>query len=172
MIYSYGERHFVAEGDYFVAPSADVIGTVRLGHEASIWFGAVLRGDNDWIHIGAGSNVQDGSIIHVDPGVPVTVGSNVTIGHGVLLHGCSVGDGAVIGNRAMVLDGAQVGAGSLIGAGSLVTPRMQVPPGSVVFGAPGRVVRKVEARDLEWMVMGNEVYRAKAREYAQKLKPA
>ena len=107
MIYSYGERHLETEGDYFVAPSADVIGSVRLGHEASIWFGAVLRGDNDWIRIGAGSNVQDGSIVHVDPGVPVTIGANVTIGHGVLLHGCTIGDGALVGNRAMVLDGAQ-----------------------------------------------------------------
>jgi len=171
MIYDYDGRQLVADGAFYVAPSADVIGSVHLGDGASIWFGAVLRADNDWIHIGAGSNVQDGSIIHVDPGVPVTVGANVTIGHGVMLHGCVIGDGSLIGNRAMVLDGAQVGAGSLIGAGALVTPRMQVPPGSVVFGSPGRVMRKVEPRDLEWMVKGNEVYRAKAREYAQKLKP-
>jgi carbonic anhydrase/acetyltransferase-like protein (isoleucine patch superfamily) len=172
MIYSYGERHLEAEGDYFVAPSADVIGSVWLGHEASIWFGAVLRGDNDWIRIGAGTNVQDGSIIHVDPGVPVTIGAQVTIGHGVLLHGCTIGDRVVVGNRAMVLDGASIGAGSLIGAGALITPRMQVPPGSVVLGSPGKVMRQVEARDLEWMVKGNEVYRAKARDYAARLKPA
>jgi carbonic anhydrase/acetyltransferase-like protein (isoleucine patch superfamily) len=172
MIYSYGDRRLEAEGDYYVAPSADVIGSVRLGHEASIWFGAVLRGDNDWIIVGAGSNVQDGSIVHVDPGVPVTIGANVTIGHGVLLHGCTIGDGALIGNRAMVLDGARVGAGSLIGAGTLVTPRMDIPPGSVVFGSPGRVVRQVEPRDLEWMVKGNQSYREKSREYAGKLKPA
>jgi carbonic anhydrase/acetyltransferase-like protein (isoleucine patch superfamily) len=172
MIYSYGDRRLEAEGDYYVAPSADVIGSVRLGHEASIWFGAVLRGDNDWIIVGAGSNVQDGSIVHVDPGVPVTIGANVTIGHGVLLHGCTIGDGALIGNRAMVLDGARVGAGSLIGAGTLVTPRMDIPPGSVVFGSPGRVVRQVEPRDLEWMAKGNQSYRVKAREYAGKLKPA
>ncbi|HTQ36473.1 MAG TPA: gamma carbonic anhydrase family protein, partial [Steroidobacteraceae bacterium] len=112
MIYSYGERRLETEGRCFIAPSADVIGSVRLGDEASIWFGAVLRGDNDWIHIGAGTNVQDGSIVHVDPGMPVTLGTRVTIGHGVLLHGCAIGDGAVIGNRAMVLDGARVGAGS------------------------------------------------------------
>jgi len=172
MIYSYGERHLETEGAYFIAPSADVIGSVRLGHEASIWFGVVLRGDNDWISVGAGSNVQDGSIVHVDPGVPVTIGANVTIGHGVLLHGCTIGDGALVGNRAMVLDGASVGAGSLIAAGALITPRMQIPPGSVVFGSPGRIMRKVEARDLEWMVKGNEVYRAKSREYAARLKPA
>ncbi len=172
MIYSYGERHLEAAGDYFVAPSADVIGSVQLGHEASVWFGAVLRGDNDWIRIGAGTNVQDGSIVHVDPGVPVIVGANVTIGHGVLLHGCTIGDGALVGNRAMVLDGASIGAGSLIAAGALITPRMQIPPNSVVFGSPGRVMRQVEARDLEWMVKGNEVYRRKAREYAARLRPA
>lgn len=172
MIYSYGERRLEAEGSYFIAPSADVIGSVRLGNEASIWFGAVLRGDNDWIEIGAGSNVQDGSIIHVDPGVPVVVGREVTVGHGVLLHGCVIGDGALIGNRATVLDGARIGAGSLIGAGALVTPHTEIPPGSVVFGTPGRVVRPVEERDLAWMRQGNAVYRVKAREYAAKLRPA
>ncbi len=172
MIYSYGERRLQTDGVHFIAPSADVIGSVSLGNEASIWFGAVLRGDNDWIHIGAGSNVQDGSVIHVDPGVPVVVGSLVTIGHGVLLHGCTIGDGSLIGNRATVLDGASVGAGSLIGAGCLVTPRMQIPPGSVVMGAPGKIVRQVEPRDLEWMVKGNESYRVKSRDYAAKLKPA
>jgi carbonic anhydrase/acetyltransferase-like protein (isoleucine patch superfamily) len=170
MIYDYGDRRLQAEGLYYVAPSADVIGSVRLGHEASIWFNAVLRGDNDWIHIGAGSNVQDGSIIHVDPGVPVIVGNNVTIGHGVLLHGCTIGDGSLIGNRATVLDGVKIGAGSLIGAGALVTPRMEIPPNSVVFGSPGKVVREVRSTDLEWMVKGNLSYREKAREYALKLK--
>jgi len=172
MIYSYGDRHLVAEGIHFVAPSADVIGSVSLGNEASVWFGAVLRGDNDWIHIGAGTNVQDGSIIHVDPGVPVVVGANVTIGHGVMLHGCHIGDGALIGNRATVLDGARIGAGCLIGAGTLITPNSDIPPGSVVFGSPGKVVRQVQPRDQEWIVKGNESYRIKAREYAQLLRPA
>lgn len=171
MIYDYGDRHLKAEGSYFVAPSADVIGSVSLGHEASVWFGAVLRGDNDWIHIGAGSNVQDGTVVHVDPGVPVVVGENVTIGHGVLLHGCVIEDGALIGNRATVLDGARIGAGSLIGAGALITPNTVIPPGSVVFGAPGRVARQVEPRDLERMQRGCEAYRVKAREYASKLNP-
>lgn len=171
MIYSYGNRSLVTEGVHFIAPSADVIGSVRLGDEASVWFGAVLRGDNDWIHIGAGSNVQDGSIIHVDPGVPVVVGARVTIGHGVLLHGCVIGDGTLVGNRATVLDGARIGAGCLIGAGALITPNAEIPPGSVVFGSPGRVMRQVQARDQEWIVKGNEAYRVKAREYASKLRP-
>jgi carbonic anhydrase/acetyltransferase-like protein (isoleucine patch superfamily) len=157
MIYDYDGRTLKADGAYFVAPSADVIGSVQLGHESSIWFGAVLRGDNDWIHIGAGTNVQDGSIIHVDPGVPVVVGAKVTIGHGVMLHGCVIGDGCLIGNRAMVLDGAHIGAGCLIGAGAVVT------------GSPGRIIRQVEARDLVWMTRGNEAYRVKAHDYARKL---
>jgi carbonic anhydrase/acetyltransferase-like protein (isoleucine patch superfamily) len=169
MIYQYGERSLKAEGVYFVAPSADVIGSVSLGNEASVWFGAVLRGDNDWIHIGAGSNVQDGTIIHVDPGVPVVIGANVTIGHGVMLHGCVVEDGALIGNRAMVLDGARIGAGSLIGAGALITPNTVIPPNSVVMGTPGRVIRQIEPRDVERMTRGCEAYRVKAREYAAKL---
>jgi carbonic anhydrase/acetyltransferase-like protein (isoleucine patch superfamily) len=172
MIYSYGERSLEAEGAYFIAPSADVMGSVRLGVEASVWCGAVLRGDNDWIHIGAGSNVQDGSIVHVDPGVPVIVGNEVTIGHGVMLHGCVIGDGTLVGNRATVLDGVRIGAGSLIGAGALITPNTQIPPGSVVFGVPGKVVRQVRAQDLEWMRQGNAVYRVKARDYAARLKPA
>ncbi len=172
MIYAYGDRMLVTEGVHYIAPSADVIGSVRLGDEASVWFGAVLRGDNDWIHIGAGSNVQDGSIIHVDPGVPVVVGARVTIGHGVLLHGCTIGDGTLVGNRATVLDGVRIGAGCLIGAGALITPNTEIPPGSVVFGSPGRVVRQVQPRDQQWITQGNESYRQKAREYAAKLRPA
>jgi carbonic anhydrase/acetyltransferase-like protein (isoleucine patch superfamily) len=170
MIYDYEDRKLVVEGDYYIAPSADVIGSVRLGHEASIWFGAVLRGDNDWIHIGAGSNVQDGSVIHIDPGVPVVVGARVTIGHGVMLHGCYIEDDCLIGNRAMVLDGARVGAGSLIAAGALITPNTVIPAGSVVMGSPGKVVRAVEARDRERMQRGCEAYRVKMRDYAKLLR--
>jgi carbonic anhydrase/acetyltransferase-like protein (isoleucine patch superfamily) len=170
MIYDYGDRRVQMAADVFIAPSADVIGSVSLGAESSVWFGAVLRGDNDWIHIGAGTNVQDGSIIHIDPGVPVVVGINVTIGHGVLLHGCRVDEGCLIGNCAVVLDGAHIGAGSLIAAGALITPNTVVPPGSVVMGSPGKVVRQVQSRDIERMQRGCEVYRVKARDYASKLK--
>lgn len=170
MIHDYGDRRAEIAPVCFIAPSADVIGSVALGNECSVWFGAVLRGDNDWIRIGDGSNVQDGTIIHVDPGVPVIVGSGVTIGHGVMLHGCVIGDGCLIGNRATVLDGANIGAGCLVAAGALVTPNTVIPPGSVVMGAPGRVVRAVQPRDMERMVRGCEAYRVKARDYAAKLR--
>jgi carbonic anhydrase/acetyltransferase-like protein (isoleucine patch superfamily) len=170
MIYDYGDRRVEMADNCFIAPSADVIGSVRLGFESSVWFGAVLRGDNDWIHIGDGTNVQDGSIIHVDPGVPVIVGANVTLGHGVLLHGCQIADNVLIGNRATILDGAQIGAGCLIAAGTLVTPNTHIPPDSVVMGSPGKVVRPVQARDIERIACGCEAYRVKAREYALALR--
>ena len=171
MIYDYDDRKLEAAGVYYVAPSADVIGSVRLGNLASVWFNAVLRGDNDWIVIGDGSNVQDGTIIHTDPGEPSIIGNDVTIGHGVLLHGCVIGDGSLIGNRAIVLDGARVGAGSLIAAGALVTPGTHIPAGSVVMGAPGKVVRSVGDKDLARMRTGAESYREKAAEYARLLRP-
>ena len=116
MIYDYDGHQVEMTGQVFVAPSADVIGKVRLGDGSSIWFGAVLRGDNDWIVVGEGSNVQDGTIIHTDPGLPVVIGKDVTVGHGVMLHGCEIGDGSLIGNRAVVLDGAKVGPRCLIAA--------------------------------------------------------
>jgi carbonic anhydrase/acetyltransferase-like protein (isoleucine patch superfamily) len=170
MIYDYDDRRLDAAGSFFVAPSADVIGSVRLGEGASVWFNAVLRGDNDWIEVGDGSNVQDGTICHTDPGEPVIIGREVTIGHGVLLHGCVIGDGALIGNRAIVLDGARIGARCLIAAGALITPGTQIPEGSVVMGAPGRIIRPVGEKDLARMAIGAESYRRKAADYARLLK--
>jgi carbonic anhydrase/acetyltransferase-like protein (isoleucine patch superfamily) len=169
LIYDYGERRLVTTGRQFIAPSADVIGSVRLGDECSVWFNAVLRADNDWINVGAGSNIQDGSIIHTDPGLPVTIGERVTVGHQVMLHGCTLEDDTLIGNGAIVLDGALIGAGSLIAAGALIAPNARIPPGSVVMGSPGKVVRPVAERDLARMREGCEAYRRKAREYATKL---
>ena len=169
MIYDYEDRKLDAAGSYFVAPSADVIGSVRLGEGASVWFNAVLRGDNDWIVVGDGSNVQDGTICHTDPGEPVIIGRDVTIGHGVLLHGCVIGDGSLIGNRAIILDGARIGARCLIAAGALITPNTQIPDGSVVMGAPGRIIRPVGEKDLERMAIGAASYRARSADYARKL---
>lgn len=170
MIYDYDGHQVEMTGQVFVAPSADVIGKVRLGDGSSVWFGAVLRGDNDWIIVGEGSNVQDGTIVHTDPGLPVVIGRDVTVGHGVMLHGCEIGDGSLIGNRAVVLDGARIGPRCLIAAGALVTPNMQVPEGSVVMGAPGKVVRQLAEKDLARLAHGAVAYREKSVDYMKKLK--
>ncbi len=131
--------------DAWVAPGAVLIGNVRLASGASVWYGCVARGDGDLICVGEGSNVQDGTIIHADPGRPVTIGARVTIGHRAVLHGCTIDDEVLVGMGAIVLNGARIGTGSLIGAGALVTEGMQVPPGSLVLGAPGRVRRATTA---------------------------
>jgi carbonic anhydrase/acetyltransferase-like protein (isoleucine patch superfamily) len=128
----------------WVADTARVIGNVELGPDASVWFGAILRGDNALIKVGAGSNVQDGAVLHTDPDSPLTIGEYVTIGHQAMLHGCTVGDGSLIGIQAIVLNGARIGRGCLIGAGALVTEGKEIPDGSVVMGAPGKVVRQLD----------------------------
>ncbi len=169
MIYRLGERRFAALGEFYVAPSADVIGSVRLGHEASVWFGCVLRGDTDWIEIGAGTNVQDGSVIHTDPGVPTRIGAGVTIGHVAFLHGCTVGDGSMIASGARVLDRAVIGARCVIAAGALVAPDKVIPDGSVVMGAPGRIIREVTAKDLAMIARATETYRLRGAQYRREL---
>jgi carbonic anhydrase/acetyltransferase-like protein (isoleucine patch superfamily) len=129
----------------YIHPSAVIIGNVTLGRDASVWPTAVLRGDSDAIVIGNETNVQDGAIIHVDPGVPVYVGDRVTIGHRAVIHGCTIEDDCLIGIGAILLNGAVIGTGSVVGAGALVPEGMNVPPGSLVLGVPGRVVREVDA---------------------------
>src|ERR1700760_642503 len=170
MFYSLGSRSMeTIDDNYYVAPGAQVIGSVRLGREVSVWFNAVLRGDNDWIIIGDGSNVQDGTVIHTDPGLPVQVGANVTIGHMAFLHGCVIGDGSLIANGAMVLDRAHIGRDCVIAAGALVPPGKIVPDGSVVMGAPGTVVRQVSEKDRELMARAGESYRQRFKYYRDHL---
>jgi carbonic anhydrase/acetyltransferase-like protein (isoleucine patch superfamily) len=130
-------------GEYWIAPTASVMGNVILKKNASIWWGAVVRGDNDPIVIGENSNVQDGSVLHTDHGAPLTIGANVTIGHMVMLHGCTIGDGSLIGIGAIVLNGAKIGRNCLIGAGALITEGKEIPDNSMVMGAPGKVVREI-----------------------------
>ena len=132
-----------ASDDYWIAPTASVMGNVILKKNASIWWGVVARGDNDPIEIGENSNVQDGSVLHTDHGSPLTIGSNVTIGHMVMLHGCTIGDGSLIGIGAIVLNGARIGRNCLIGAGALITEGKEIPDNSMVMGAPGKVVREI-----------------------------
>lgn len=153
----------------WVHPAATVIGRVTLGDDVSIWPGAVLRGDRDAITVGAETNVQDGAVLHCDPGLPCTIGARVTIGHRAVVHGCTVEDGAMIGIGAIVLNGAVIGAGSLVAAGTVVAEGKVIPPGSLVMGVPGRVLgplteeqRKRVARGYATYVELKESYRADA----------
>jgi carbonic anhydrase/acetyltransferase-like protein (isoleucine patch superfamily) len=154
----------------WVAADANVIGRVVLGAGASVWFGATLRGDNEAIVVGAGTNVQEGCVLHTDMGYPLTLGPEVTVGHRAILHGCTVGEGALIGMGAIVLNGAVIGAGSLIGAGALVTEGKVIPPGSLVMGAPGKVVRALDEAAVARLRASAAGYRANAARFAQGLK--
>lgn len=132
----------------WVADSAQVIGNVTLGENASVWFGSIVRGDSDHIRIGNNSNVQDSCILHVDAGVPLTLGDNVSVGHQVMLHGCTVGDGSLIGIGAVVLNHVKIGRNCLVGAGSLVTEGKEFPDGSMILGSPARVVRELTPEQI------------------------
>lgn len=143
MRYSLGDRRIETRGDFFIADSASVIGSVVLEHNASIWFNAVVRGDCDLITIGENSNVQDGSVLHADIGVPLVIGRNVTVGHKVMLHGCTIGDNSLIGINAVILNGAKIGKYCIIGANALIPEGKEIPDYSLVMGSPGKVVREV-----------------------------
>jgi carbonic anhydrase/acetyltransferase-like protein (isoleucine patch superfamily) len=134
---------------FWIAPDAHVIGRVRLGLDASIWFGAVLRGDNEWIEIGERTNIQEGSLLHTDMGFPMTIGPGCTIGHHAVLHGCTIGPNSLVGMGATVLNGARIGANSLVGANALVTEGKEFPEGSLIVGAPARAVRTLDAAAVE-----------------------
>ena len=153
----------------WVADSAQVIGNVELAEGASIWFGAILRGDNETLHIGKNSNVQDGSMLHADPGFPLTLGENVTVGHHVMLHGCSVGDGSLIGIKSVVLNGAKIGKNCLVGAGSLITEGKEFPDGSMIMGAPAKVVRPLTPEQIAGLSRAAAHYVDNAKRYASGL---
>jgi carbonic anhydrase/acetyltransferase-like protein (isoleucine patch superfamily) len=170
MIYAFDARDPVLDESVYVAPTASVIGSVRLGAGSSVWFSAVIRGDNDWIEVGEGSNVQDGSVIHTDEGFPTRIGARVTIGHQALLHSCTVGDESLIGNGATVLDRAVIGRHCVIAARALVPPDAVIPDGSVVMGLPGRVVRQVTTEDLARIRGAAARYVEKARAFRDSLR--
>jgi len=149
------------EGECFVAPTAAVIGRVELRRRVSVWFGAVLRGDNEPIVIGEGSNVQDNCVLHTDPGFPLTVGRNVVVGHSVILHGCTIGDNVLVGMGATIMNGVSIGGNSVIGAGALIPEGKEIPPNSLVVGMPGRVVRELSDEEAAALTEG-------ARHYAEK----
>jgi carbonic anhydrase/acetyltransferase-like protein (isoleucine patch superfamily) len=157
-------------GRYFIADTAAVIGRVRLGENASVWFGAVLRGDNEWIDVGAGSNVQDGCTCHTDEGFPLTIGANCTIGHRVILHGCTIEDGALIGMGSVIMNGARIGRGSIVGAGALVTEGKQFPEYSLVVGSPARAIRVLEPDQIQLAGNNAKSYAANGLRFKKGLK--
>lgn len=152
-------------GDYFVAPDAVVIGRVILAERTSLWFNAVLRGDQEPVSVGAGSNIQDGAVLHTDPGYPLTVDANVTVGHQAMLHGCTVGEGSLIGIKAVVLNGATIGRNCLVGAGALIPEGHSVPDNSLVMGVPGRVKRELGQDEIDKIHAGTSHYVDNFRRY-------
>jgi len=154
----------------WVAPDANIIGKVTLGAQVSVWFGCTLRGDNEMITVGAGSNVQENCVLHTDAGSPLTVGVDCTIGHKVMLHGCTIGDNSLIGMGATILNGAVIGRNCLIGAGALITENKVIPDGSLVMGAPGKVVRMLDAAAIAAITVSAQHYRANAARFAEELR--
>jgi carbonic anhydrase/acetyltransferase-like protein (isoleucine patch superfamily) len=172
MIYSLGQRRLEIRGqDYFIADNATVIGSVILEQNASIWFNAVLRGDNDLITIGENSNIQDGSVLHTDSGIPLTVGKNVTVGHKVMLHGCEIGEGSLVGINSVILNGAKIGKNCLIGANSLIAEGKVIPDGSMVMGSPGKIVRQLTPEQMRGLEMGAQHYVENFKRYRLELTP-
>lgn len=170
MIYSLDGQTPQTSNASFVAESADLIGQVELKNNASVWFNCVLRADNEPIVVGENSNVQDGSVLHVDPGFPIEIGTGVTIGHKVMLHGCTIGDNTLIGINAVVLNGAKIGKNCIIGAGALVTENSEIPDGSMVLGAPGKVVKQLDEKTQELLSLGADHYVSNGQRYSELLK--
>jgi len=169
MIYNLDKLTVKIAGGCFIAPTAVIIGSVTLEPNVSVWFNVVIRGDNDRIRIGEGSNIQDGAVLHVDPGFPITIGRRVTVGHQAMLHGCTIGDGSLIGMNAVILNGATIGKGCLVGANALVTEKMDVPDGSLVLGSPGKITRTLDAAARKELAERAEEYIEKIELYRKQL---
>jgi carbonic anhydrase/acetyltransferase-like protein (isoleucine patch superfamily) len=161
---------FPAEGRYWVAETAALIGRVRLLEDASVWFGAVLRGDNEWIEVGIRSKIQDNCTLHTDPGFPLVIGRECVIGHNVVLHGCTIGDNSLIGMNAVVLNGAKIGRNCIVGANALVAEGKEFPDNSLIVGAPGRAVRTLDDKAKAMIAGGADIYVRRSKQYAADLK--
>jgi carbonic anhydrase/acetyltransferase-like protein (isoleucine patch superfamily) len=161
---------FPADGHYWVAETAVLIGRVRMMSRSSIWFGAVLRGDNEWIEIGERSQIQDNATLHTDPGFPMVIGANCVIGHKVMLHGCIVGANSLIGMGAILLNGSKIGKNSLVGAGALVTEGKAFPDNSLIVGAPARAIRTLDEKAVAMIARGADIYVQRSQQYAKGLK--
>lgn len=169
MIYRLGDETPELDASSWTAPNATLIGKIRLQAGASVWFGAVLRGDNELIDVGVNSNVQDGTVMHTDAGVPLTIGTGVTIGHNAMLHGCTVGDYSLIGINAVILNGAKIGKYCVIGANSLISEGKEIPDGSLVMGSPGKVVRELTDAQKQGLHDSAAHYVENAQRYARDL---
>jgi carbonic anhydrase/acetyltransferase-like protein (isoleucine patch superfamily) len=169
-VYQLGEHTPEIHETAWVADSAEVIGRVEMAEGASVWFGAVVRGDVEDIRIGRNSNIQDNSVLHADSGMPLTIGDNVTVGHHVMLHGCTVGDGALIGIRSVVLNGARIGRNCIVGAGSVVTEGKSFPDGTLILGVPAKVVRELDPEQIAMMQHGASHYVGNAQRFKAGLK--
>jgi carbonic anhydrase/acetyltransferase-like protein (isoleucine patch superfamily) len=161
---------FPADGRYWVADTAVLIGRVRLKSHASVWFGAVLRGDNEWIEVGERSQIQDNATLHTDPGFPLSIGADCVIGHKVVLHGCSIGDNSLVGMGAILLNGARIGKNSLVGAGALVTEGKEFADNSLIVGSPARAIRSLDDKAKAMILTGADIYVRRWQRYAKGLR--
>lgn len=171
MKYKLGKQQPQISDGCFIAPSADVIGDVQMAENASVWFNCVLRADNEAISIGKNSNIQDGSVLHVDPGYPLTIGADVTIGHKVMLHGCTIGDGSLVGMNAVVLNGAKIGKNCLIGANALITENMEVADGQMAIGSPAKIVKSLDQATQQMLSANARHYVDNGQRYQRELEP-
>ena len=171
-LFSIGERRVELRGEHhFIAPGASLIGSIVLEENVNVWFNVVIRADNDRVTIGEGCNIQDGSVLHVDPGYPMNLARRVTVGHKVMLHGCSVGEGALIGINSVVMNGARIGAHSLIGANTLIAEGKEIPEGVLVLGSPGKIVRELRQQEKDFLLQIAQGYIDRSRFYRDNLKP-
>lgn len=169
-IYQLGDVAPDIDPSAYITDSAQIIGKVKIDALASVWFGAVIRGDNELIHIGENSNLQESCVLHTDPGFPLTISKNVTVGHQAMLHGCSVGEGSLIGIQAVILNGAKIGKNCLVGAGALVTEGKEFPDNSLIVGSPAKVVRTLSDEAIAQMQANTQNYVRRAQEYKTQLK--
>jgi carbonic anhydrase/acetyltransferase-like protein (isoleucine patch superfamily) len=170
-VYGLGADSPTIAASAYVAPNATIVGKVVLAEDSTVWFGATLRGDNEIISIGPGSNVQDGAVLHTDPGFPLSIGAHVSIGHQAMMHGCTVGEGSLIGIQAIVLNGAVIGKGCLVGAGALITERKVFPDGCLIIGAPARAQRELTAQERENLIKVAANYAERGAYYRRHLQP-
>jgi carbonic anhydrase/acetyltransferase-like protein (isoleucine patch superfamily) len=171
-LFAIGERRVELRGaHHYIAPDASIIGSVVLENDVSIWFKVVIRAENDRITIGEGCNIQDASVLHVDPGYPMTLGRSVSVGHKAMLHGCTIGEGSLIGINSVIMNGARIGRGTLIGANTLIAEGKEIPDGVLVLGSPGKIVRSLKQEERDYLLEVASGYVERSRFYKKNLEP-